>query len=133
MCPRLERRRIPNRGRENNRIVQCTTQELFALHHIGFVHDVILCRPIVERLHLLRSNGIESIGEVDRRREFCRRNGQRTRGCRRRCGGRRLQRRSSGGNKDEKANHGPKTLETHARSLFVEQACMIEEKDFTFS
>jgi hypothetical protein len=55
MCPRLERRRIPNRGRKNNRIVQCTMQEFFALHHICFVHDVILCRPLVQRLHRPRS------------------------------------------------------------------------------
>src|SRR5438270_13378610 len=87
MCPRLERRRIPNRGRENNRIVQCTTQELFALHHIGFVYDVIQCRPLVERLHRLRGNEIESIGEVDRRRELCCRNRQWTRACGRWCGG----------------------------------------------
>ena len=44
MCPRLERRRIPNRGRKNNRIVHCTRQGFFALHHIWFVHDVILER-----------------------------------------------------------------------------------------
>ena len=42
MYPRLGRRRIPNRRRENNRIVQCTRQAFFALHHIWFVHDVIL-------------------------------------------------------------------------------------------
>jgi hypothetical protein len=58
MCPRLERRRIPNRGRENNRIVQCTRQEFFALHHIWFVHDVILGGQLMEPLHRPRSERI---------------------------------------------------------------------------
>ena len=55
MCPRLERRRIPNRGRENNRIVHCTRQGFFALHHIEFVHDVVACWQDIERLHRPRS------------------------------------------------------------------------------
>jgi hypothetical protein len=55
MYPRLGRRRIPNRGRENNRIVQCTRQGFFASHHIWFVHDVIFSWQLMAQLHRPRS------------------------------------------------------------------------------